>query len=576
MHINGEIRLTTGQYSETGRKQRNEDCLSFFMPMGNLLTTKGAVSLIADGVSTAEAGGEAAELCVREFINDYFDTPDIWTVKRSTQRVLTAINRTLYGKSHEFLSAERGYICTLSVLIIKSHTAHLFHIGDSRIYRLRDNQLELLTVDHITPLSESNSCLSRAMGMDTRLEIDYRKVDVEAGDIFLLSTDGVHDYLDPQRKVEIIQQADDLHLACIQLTEEAHAAGSPDNLSCQLVRIDELPNESLNELTDKLTQLPFPPELAPGMKIDGYLVQRELYASTRSQLYIVQDMESGRDLVMKTPSRNFDDDPAYIERFIMEEWVGSRIKSPYVVEVVNPNRPKHFLYYLMENVPGVTLEEWIEDNLAPTPKQAIGIIRQIAHGLEAFHQKETLHQDLKPSNIMISDDLTVKIVDFGSVFVAGVNEIHVPLQRDRILGTVNYSDPVFRLGTNTGIQGDIFSLAAITYEMFTKHLPYGVALEKCEKPQQLKRLAYVPADRYSDILPQWFDRALEKGLEINTEKRYLTLQDFMQDLTHPNPEFLSPREEKIATKSGLIFWQVLFLIWLVSSIALVVLFLNAE
>ncbi|GGK70685.1 bifunctional protein-serine/threonine kinase/phosphatase [Amphritea balenae] len=576
MHINGEVRLTTGQYSETGRKQRNEDCLSFFMPLGNLLTTKGAVSLIADGVSTAEAGGEAAELCVREFINDYFDTPDIWTVKKSAQRVLTAINRNLYGKSHEFLSAERGYICTLSIIIIKSHTAHLFHIGDSRIYRLRAGELELLTIDHITPLSESNSCLSRAMGMDTRLEIDYRKVAIEPGDVFLLSTDGVHDYLSPERKVEIINQAPDLHQACIDLTEAAHATGSPDNLSCQLVRIDSLPNESLNELTDKLTQLPFPPELSKGMKIDGYKVERELYASTRSQLYLVSDMASGQELVMKTPSQNFDDDPAYIERFIMEEWVGSRIKSPYVVEVITPNRPKNFLYYLMEKVEGTTLEDWIEESLAPSPAEAIGVIKQIALGLEAFHQKETLHQDLKPSNVMITEDLKVKIVDFGSVFVAGVNEIFVPLQRDRILGTVNYSDPVFRLGANTGIQGDIFSLAAITYEMFTKHLPYGVALEKCEKQQQLRRLSYVPADRYNEILPEWFDRALEKGLEINTEKRYNALQDFMQDLTHPNPEFLIPREEKISTKSSMIFWQILFLVWFVSTIALVVLFLNGD
>ncbi|MEH6578550.1 MAG: bifunctional protein-serine/threonine kinase/phosphatase [Amphritea sp.] len=576
MHINGEIKLTTGQYSETGRKQRNEDCLGFFMPVGNLLTTKGSVSIIADGVSTAEAGGEAAELCVSEFINDYFDTPDIWTVKKSAQRVLTAINRNLYSKSHEFLSTERGYICTLSILIVKSHTAHLFHIGDSRIYRIRAGEMELLTVDHITPLSESNSCLSRAMGMDTRLKIDYRKVDVEPGDLFLLSTDGVHDYLKPEKKIEIIRQAPDLHQACIDLTTAAHAANSPDNLSCQLVRIEALPDESLNELTDKLTQLPFPPELDKGMKIDGYLVERELYASTRSQLYLVTDMSSGLELVMKTPSRNFDDDPAYIERFIMEEWVGCRIKSPYVVNIYTPNRPKRFLYYLMEKVEGITLEEWIEDNLAPSPATAIKVIKQIAHGLEAFHQKETLHQDLKPSNIMISDDLQVKIVDFGSVFVAGVNEMFVPLERDRILGTVNYSDPVFRLGENTGIQGDIFSLASITYEMFTKHLPYGVALEKCEKPQHLRRLSYVPADRFNEILPLWFDRALEKGLAIDTEKRYISLQAFMQDLTQPNPEFLTPREKKISTKGTMIFWQILFLIWLVSGIVLTTLFLNGD
>lgn len=568
MHLNSEIRLSTAQRSITGRKARNEDCLSFFMPVGNLLTTKGACGMIADGVSTAEAGAEAAEYCVREFINDYFDTPDIWTVKKSAQKVLSSINRKLYSRSHEYLSSTRGHVCTLSVLVLKSHTAHIFHIGDSRIYRIRKDHMECLTTDHITPLSQTTSCLARAMGMDTHLDIDYRTIAIETGDIFFLSTDGVHDTLPPQELQNIIHRSASLDDACEELVNTAFERGSTDNLSCQLIRVDQIIRESIDDLADKLTALPFPPELAAGMRIDGYEVLSELYASSRSQLYLVKDPHNGKTLVMKTPSQNFNDDPAYIERFIMEEWVGSRINSPHVVQVLNPNRPKTFLYYLMAKVEGISLEQWIEENPYPKPSEAIKLVKQIAKGLKAFHQRETLHQDLKPSNIMISPNNHITLVDFGSVFVSGINEIFIPLERDQVLGTVNYADPLLRLGQNTGIQGDLFSLASITYEIFTHHLPYGEALERCETPMQLEKLKYIPSERYNPILPIWFDRALMKGLSIHSAERYHSIEQFLQDVTHPNPAFLTPHEEEKNTQI-VIFWQMMSLVWFITTMFLI-------
>lgn len=575
MHLPADLKLTTAQISLTGLKSRNEDCLSFFMPVGNLLITKGACALIADGVSTAEAGAEAAEYAVREFINDYFDTPDIWTVKKSAQKVLTAINRTLYGRSHSY-SEHRGHICTLSVLVLKSRTAHIFHIGDSRVYLIRRGKLELLTQDHLVPLSASNSCLSRAMGMDTHLDIDYRAVPMEEGDLFLLSTDGIHDFIEGHQLVDTCLHSASLDQACQSLTEQALANGSGDNLSCQLVKVDHLGSESLDDLTQKLTRLPFPPALQPGLKLDGYRVLEQLYASNRSQLYRVEDEHNGQQLVMKTPSPNFDDDPAYIERFIMEEWVGSRIQSPHVVKVVNSNRPKSFLYYLMEQVPGVSLERWMTEHPNPRPSEAIHLVRQIAEGLKAFHQRETLHQDLKPGNIMVGPEQQVKIVDFGSVYVAGIDEIFVPLERDKILGTVHYTDPVLRLGQHSGIKSDLFSLASITYELFTGRLPYGNHLEHCDSPQQLLRLRYVPCYRFNPILPVWFDRTLEKALAPDPEQRYPSLDAFLEDLTYPNPAFVNEREEEQKSSQPVLLWQVLSAVWLISLVfVLLVFWLNS-
>ena len=94
--------------------------------------------------------------------------------------------------------------------------------------------------------------------------------------------------------------------------------------------------------------------------MDGHEIGEEIYASTTSQLYKVDNSTDDAPLVMKTPSVNFEDDPAYLERFFIEEWVGKRINSPLVVKVIEPVQPRNFLYYLMEEVKGITLRQWNE------------------------------------------------------------------------------------------------------------------------------------------------------------------------------------------------------------------------
>jgi serine/threonine protein kinase len=194
-----------------------------------------------------------------------------------------------------------------------------------------------------------------------------------------------------------------------QFINQALANNSDYNCSCAIVEIVNLPNHSLDDYNTELTRLPFPPPLEPGMKLDGYLIKKEIFASSRSQLYEVQDLDTGENLVMKTPSVNFLVDTGYIDRFIQEEWIGKRIQSPHVVRIVRQKRARTFLYYLMDHVQGVSLDVWMKNNRLAEPKLAINIIEQIAEGLRAFHIKETIHQDLKPANILIDDDHQITI-----------------------------------------------------------------------------------------------------------------------------------------------------------------------
>ncbi|PLW70753.1 bifunctional protein-serine/threonine kinase/phosphatase [Pseudohalioglobus lutimaris] len=568
---------TVATHTDKGcKKQFNEDAVGFNIPDDDLLKTKGAVAVVADGVSSAEAGREAAQRSVSAVLKGYFQTPELWSVKHAVQKTLSALNSELYELGRDMPDEARGYICTLSLVVIKSHMAYLFHAGDSRIYRLsaRDGSFAQLTNDHVASISDQKQYLIRAMGMDTTLNIDCSTLEVEEGDIFYLDSDGIHDFLDDERIREIIEShPDSFDQACQELVRQALDAGSDDNLSACILRIDALGVEEKADFSERLTKLPFPPELYPGLKLDGYEVIEELWASERSQLYIVKDQTSGKELVMKTPSASYVDDPAYIERFIAEEWIGSRINDPRVVRIIPPrNGSKQFLYYLMEKVPGITLQEWIAENPEPRPSVVARIILDIAAGLSAMHDQQIVHQDLKPGNVMIMADGKIKIVDFGAVYAPGLQEIFNPFEREIALGTLDYADPSYRFGLNTYVKGDIYSLAVIAYEMFTGgHLPYGKKMERCKTLQEFHDLEYTPSYEHRDIIPVWFDQALQKGCHNDPEQRYSKLEDFIYDLQHPNPDFIKEGRTPSGVSDTVFFWKALSFFWLSLLLAVLVL-----
>ncbi|MCG8671064.1 MAG: bifunctional protein-serine/threonine kinase/phosphatase [Pseudomonadales bacterium] len=540
------------------------------------MQNKGIALAIADGVSTAEAGQEASLTAVNNFITDYYQTPDPWTVSHSGEKVLTAINLKLYRKSHEFANQEKGYLCTFSGLIIKSCFAHFFHAGDSRIYRLRNNELAQITQDHKAIIGNQNHILARAVGMDSSLQIDYRKQAIEENDIYFLSTDGIHDFLTDDEILDQLKKTSIAEERAKEIVNLALEKGSDDNISCIVAHIHSLPKQTLNDYNLKLTSLPFPPGLKKGMSIDGYRIDKEIFASSRSQLYLVTDLDNGNQFVMKTPSHNFEDDASYIDRFIQEEWIGKRIESPYVVKIVDQSKPRNFLYYLMEFVEGESLNEWMIKHPFPAPREAIEIVDQIAAGLKCFHEQETIHQDLKPGNVMISKDGVVKIVDFGSVYVAGIAEMFKPMAHEGALGTATYSDPQYLMGINSGIQGDIYALATIAYELFTGEIPYGKKIEECHAIFEYDRLRYRDARQFNPVIPLWFDQALKHGVAIHLEERYSTLESFMRDLHNPNPDYLLEDPEYTKDKNKALYWEIISGFWLLTLVLVVALFSCSE
>lgn len=567
-----QLKISVGQYSDKGRKETNQDFHGIYMPKEPHLSSKGIAIAVADGISSSQVSHIAAQSAVTSFLEDYYCTSEAWSVKTSIERVLVATNSWLHSQTQQSqyrFDKDRGYVCTLSAMVIKSTTAHLFHVGDTRIYQLRGNALEQLTNDHRVWVSAEQSYLGRALGIDSHLEIDYQTLQVEKDDVFLLATDGVYEYVDADFIVATISSnAGDLDKAAKSIVEEAYQRGSKDNLTVQVVRVEELPNPDANEIYQQLSELPPAPILDARMIFDGYKIIREVHASSRSHVYLAVDGETNTQVIIKTPSIDLRGDPAYLERFLMEEWIARRINSAYVLKPCLQTRKRHYLYVVTEFIEGQTLSQWMIDHPKPALETVRGIIEQIAKGLRAFHRLEMLHQDLRPDNIMIDGTGTAKIIDFGSTKVAGIMESAPPALHNNLLGTAQYTAPEYFLGEAGSSRSDMFSLGVVTYQMLTGKLPYGTQVAKTSTKAAQKNLRYHSVLDEDREIPVWIDEAIRKAVHPDPHKRYEDLSEFVFDLHHPNKAFLNKTRPPLIERNPVMFWKGVSCILLVIIIML--------
>ena len=291
--MNNQLKVSIGQYSNKGVKEINQDFHDIRIPAEPQLTNKGIAIAIADGISSSQVSQEASKVSVTSFLEDYFCTSESWSVKKSATTVLKATNSWLYSKNWQdkyHLDKDKGYVCTFSTMIIKSSTAYILHLGDVRIYRLRDNNLEQLTKDHRVWISADKSYLSRAMGIDSVLSPDYETFEVEKDDIYLFMTDGVYEFLDEKFMKETLNQnINDYDFIAKKFVDTALENNSDDNLTIQIVKIDNTPNKNVEEIHKQLTFRPLPPILEARMSFDGYNIIRELSHSSRSHIYLATD-----------------------------------------------------------------------------------------------------------------------------------------------------------------------------------------------------------------------------------------------------------------------------------------------
>jgi serine/threonine protein kinase len=386
-----------------------------------------------------------------------------------------------------------------------------------------------------------------------------------------MTTDGVHDFINKKSIKNLLESNADLNVVAQNFILKAAENNSDDNLTCQLVRVEQLPEFKEDAVIRSNNVLPFPPPLSVGDKLDGYEIVAEIHASKRTQIYRATDCETGEMVILKTPSILYDDDTRYIEHFLHEEWAGKRLNHANVLKILPTHRERTKLYYVTECLDGQTLREWIEANPKPDIKVVVKIIGQLVKGLQAFHRMEMLHQDLKPENLMFDAKGVLKIIDFGSVKIAGIAEISPQYldEEENVLGTLNYTAPEYHNGQRGNVKSDLFSVGVIAYELLNGALPFGETLTDKPTAAYFAKLIYVPSSQHNEMIPNWMDGALRKATAINPAQRYETLSEFLYDFTHPNATFLKAEKfVPLIERNATLFWKSLSLALLISNLVL--------
>ncbi len=600
------LQLCFGGYSSAGKKAENQDAFAALTPTDNDIIAKGAVATIADGVSSASNAAQAAQLSVTQFISDFYATPATWSTQKSAAKVLNSLNQWLYSqttssqyskihnkvKDQHSEQQEQQWLTTFSALIVKSATGYIFHVGDTRISRYRQQQLETITQDH-----NRKAILTRALGADSRLQVDVHQIDLQKSDIFLLTCDGVHDFL-TRKELQLLlltlpkrPSSKDLEQLSQTITKQAIINGSNDNVSCLLVHINNIANKQLIEIERDLINKVIPPALNVGEKIDDYQVIKVLHASTRSHLYLVKkvikqgakQVASNTPLVMKVPSTNFADDALYLQSFLREAWLGQRIEHPQVMKVFPAKANSQFLYHLCEYIDGQTLSQWLHDNPKPSIAQVRDIVNQTITALRAFQRLELVHRDLKPDNIMIDSFGQIKLIDYGTVLIAALDENQETLSETVPQGSFNYIAPETLHTLHSDHQSDLFSLGVIAYELLTGELPYKPLSHRDINYQQYTKNNNKQPKSYSDWhyrsikqwrpeLPIWLDIALQRATAADPKLRYQAFSEFAADLNKPNIDAVeSYQNQPLLQRNPVQFWQgislVLFIALIISLIS---------
>ena len=580
-----KLQVFLGGYSSAGIKATNEDAFASLVPKDAELTAKGVVAVIADGVSSASKAADAAQLSVTQFINDYYATPQTWSTQKSASKVLSSLNQWLYAQTDAVSGYTLQWLTTFSALIVKSSTAYIFHVGDTRISQYRQDELEVLTKDHQQKQGPSHSVLTRALGADHRLQVDVQQVAVQAGDIFLLSCDGVHEYLSAQQIKKHLSQLTQspstqaLEQMAKLLTELAIENGSKDNVSCLLVYIGGTPNRALVEIERELLNKAIPPALAVGNSIDDYEICKVIHASIRSHLYLAKHPDESEPCVLKVPSQNLADDSSYLQGFIREAWLGERLNNSHVMKIKRGSDNSRFLYHVCEYIDGQTLGQWMFDNPKPNLAQVRDIIEQIIIALRSFQRLEVIHRDLKPDNIMIDAYGKVFLIDYGTALIASLAENNDVVSETVPQGTLNYIAPETLLTLHADHQSDLFSLGVITYEMLCGELPYkpmqraDMSSQSYANNNEQNRVEKYSQWQYRSIrqfrsdLPFWLDMVLSKATQADPMFRLQAFSELKADLRKPTASALEDyKSQPILQRNPVLFWQgvavFFFILWL--------------
>ena len=546
--------IAFGGFSTKGKKANNEDAFALKMNKGLELELKGHIAVIADGVSSANCAAQASQMSVCHFINEYLATPDTWSVQKSAAKVISSLNNWLY--SRQLVADEKGiqeqWFSTFSALVLKGDKAQIFHVGDCQIAKINNDGYQVLTKEHATV----SGTLNRALGAGTHIEVDYSSTTLAPQDILILSCDGVYQFVKQKQIKHIIKQTleqnKNLEQVSKEIVELALKQGSNDNLTCLLVRVDQLPTQAFSQLVFTRLQQVVPPALRVGSMLDHYEILDTLQQTTRSHVYLAKDIQLEKLVVIKVPSINFVDDEEYLTAFIKEGWIGCKIDNPSIMKIYPRVEQGRFLYHACEYIEGQTLAAWLKDNPKPDLIKVRDILDQLIKILRVLQRQDVIHCDIKPDNFIIDSYGRIKLIDFGSSAIGSDDQ----RQAFGNQGTLNYTAPELFYGQENNHKSELYALAVIIYQLLTNHLPYKEIDQVDSAPKQYHLWRYNSVTNYRKDLPNYMDMVLSKALSPKPNNRYEHYSEFIAEFTVNNKKnSISLQTKPLIERDPVKFWQ---------------------
>ncbi len=547
------LQLSVAHASAIGPRAENQDALRVVTPVAELAASKGYLCAMADGVSQCADGGLAARSTLQALALDYYATPQTWGVAQALERLLLAQNRWLQANG-----GGQPLLTTLSALVFRGQRFTLAHVGDCRAYRWLDGELQRISEDHVWEQPGMQHVLKRALGLDQHLVLDFLDGQLREGECFLLVSDGVWATLGDHSISAILREQVDLDLAVNTLVTAAHLAGSQDNASALLVRVDTLGAATLGDALVQLQQWPLPPPLKAGQHFEGWQVESVLAHSRQSLLYRVRDVQQ-QPWLLKTLPLSRDDDSDAGQALLSEEWFLRRVAGRAFPEVHAASGRQH-LYYVMREYPGKTLAELFQQQ-GPLPlAQWQSVAERLLRAVGMLHRRQILHRDIKPENLLLGDDAELRVLDFGLAYCPGLSE-----DRAHVLpGTPSFIAPEAFSGERPTAQQDLYSVGVTLYYLLTGHYPYG-EIEAFQRPRFNQPIS---ASRYRPDLPDWLPLSLERAVAAQPAQRFETAEEWLLVLEQADRRELSIRPRPLLEREPLKVWRTVALISMLINLVL--------
>jgi serine/threonine protein phosphatase PrpC len=546
------IKASVGFFSASGPRSYNDDFAGVVFGAELPEPRRDVVAAIADGIGSANGGRVAAETAVRGFLDGMCELPETTEVRRSAARVLNALNAWMHSQGQRDPNLA-GMGCTFTALVLRGRIAHVLHLGDTRAYRLSGNRLNCLTTDHVRmDGGRRSSLLYRALGVEAEARLEYLAQPMARHDRFLLCSDGLYGWLTDESIADILRERFAPADTARALVVAALESGGADNCTALVLDISELPTAASADIDAASMQLPIAPAPMAGETIDGFVLKAVLSEGRYTRLFAATDEIEGGDVALKFPKPKVAEVDAYRRAFLREAWVGARVDSPSLGRIIElPHGRQTRLYTVMPLYQG----ELLETRLARRPSLGLEegrhIAIKLARAAAALHRSGIIHRDIKPDNVILEGEGSLKLIDLGVARVPGLEDFPAA----EIPGTRAYMAPEMLAGEPGNEATDLYALGVTMFRAFTGEFPYGNA-DGTSPPSRIRpqELSALRPD-----LPSWLQDALSRAIATDPAQRFRDLSEFALEMESgpARAPVAARRPPTLYERAPLQFWQAL-------------------